>query len=105
VASERGMLLALLEDERLDAKERTAFEDMSNFLQLKPRAALSKKQADWVSRRFEQLDLTAPAENLHSAGLVPEGRTHGVPPVVFPWQDGRMEKPLKPPRRPRKDEE
>ncbi len=105
MADERKMLLALLQDERLTDTERTAFEDMSSNLTLRPSAKLSQKQFAWVDKRFQELELDVGSQNLHSSGLVPEGRTHGVPPVVFPWQDGRMARPLKPPSRKKGDDD
>lgn len=105
MVDERKMLLALLGDERLTDTERTAFEDMSSSLTLRPSAKLTPKQFAWVDRRFQELELDVGSQNLYSSGLVPEGRTHGVKPVVFPWQDGRMAKPLRPPRPPKKDDD
>ncbi len=104
MADERKMLVALLGDERLSDREREAFDDMSSRLSLSPKAALTKAQFEWVERRFRQLELDADvALNLHSEGKVPSGRTHGVPPVVFPWEkDGKRVLPLDPPGRPRK---
>ncbi len=95
------MLIALLADDRLSDREREAFEDMSSRLQLSPRAVLTKAQAEWVERRHLQLGLPEEAANLFSSGLVPEGRTHGVPPVRFPWQnqDGTNSLPKEPPGR------
>jgi hypothetical protein len=104
MADQRQMLIALLGDDRLQDKERTAFEDMSSGLQLSPKARLSRAQLDWVERRFRDLELDANVSlNLHSEGRVPEGRIHGVPPVVFPWErEGGLKRPLDPPGRKKK---
>jgi hypothetical protein len=101
MADQRQMLIALLGDDRLQDKERTAFEDMSSGLELSPKAKLTKAQFDWVERRFRELELDAGESlNLHSEGRVPDGRIHGVAPVVFPWENGGpMSRPLGPPGR------
>ncbi len=100
MADQRKMLLALLGDDRLNDKERAAFEDMSSGLSLAPKSKLSKAQYDWVERRFRQLELDTESMNLHSSGLVPEGRVHGVAKVTFPWENGGpMSRPLDPPGR------
>lgn len=104
MADQRQMLITLLGDDRLQDKERTAFEDMSSGLQLSPTARLTKPQFDWVERRFRQLELDADVSlNLHSEGRVPDGRLHGVPPVIFPWEkEGGTKRPLAPPGRKKK---
>lgn len=105
MAEERKMLLALLGDDRLSDREREAFDDMSSAMSLSPSRKLTKAQFDWVERRFRQLELDSDvALNLHSEGKVPEGRTHGVPPVRFPWQkaDGSLDLPKDPPGRKKK---
>lgn len=105
MADQRQMLIALLGDDRLQDSERTAFVDMSSGLELSPRAKLTKLQFDWVERRFRELELDANESlNLHSEGRVPEGRVHGVPKVVFPWEKGGpMTRPLDPPGRKKKE--
>lgn len=105
MADERKMLIALLGDDRLSDREREAFDDMSSALSLSPSRKLTKAQSDWVERRFRQLELDADVfMNLHSEGKVPEGRTHGVAPVRFPWQreDGTLNLPKDPPGRVKK---
>ncbi len=100
MADQRQMLVTLLGDDRLQDKERTAFEDMSSGLQLSPTAKLTRAQFDRVERRFRELELDANESlNLHSEGRVPSGRMHGVPPVVFPWEKDPGSKPTKPPGR------
>lgn len=105
MADQRQMLIALLGDDRLQDRERTAFEDMSSGLQLSPKASLTKAQFEWAERRFRELELDANVSlNLHSEGRAPEGRVHGVAPVVFPWEKGGpMLRPLDPPGRKKKE--
>jgi hypothetical protein len=103
MADQRKMLLALLGDDRLSDRERSAFEDMSSGLSLSPRSSLTKAQHEWVEKRFRQLELDTESLNLHSSGLVPEGRVHGVAQVKFPWEvEGGMARPLDPPGRRKK---
>lgn len=102
MADERSMLAALLADDRLEDKERTAFEDMSSFLNLSPKSKLKRAQYEWAERRFRELELDANVTlNLHSSGKVPEGRSPGIAKVTFPWQrpDGTYDLPKKPPHR------
>lgn len=100
MADQKQMLLALLGDDRLQDRERTAFEDMASQLELGKSARLSKAQFDWVERRFRELELDAGGSlNLHSEGRVPRGLMPGAKPVVFPWEEGGAGRPLKPPGR------
>jgi len=66
---------ALLDDERLDAVAREAFESMlladRNGLGLR---ALTRKQRAFVDDVFERLGLDDGAENLFTRGAVPVGR-------------------------------
>lgn len=97
MATEREMLSALLEDDRLGDGERGAFRDMSDGLEASPGKRLTEKQRKWVEGRFEELGLgSGDSLNLHSSGKVPKPLSSEP---VLPWEKPGYVKPTKPPGR------
>jgi hypothetical protein len=75
MATEEDMLRALLQVEaKLHEREPEAFADMLRLVHDGKVTKLSKPQRAWVVRRYEELDLgVEDAQNLYSAGKVPDG--------------------------------
>ncbi len=96
LSSDASMLDSLLKDERLDETEREAFEDMSGLVSRGVK--LSKKQKDWIERRWRGLELDAEegSANLYSSGKVDKT---GGDKVQLPWEKPGYVKVLKPPSR------
>lgn len=71
----REMLMVLLEEDRLDERERSAFTDMFTKLDTGVYVSLTKPQAMYVDDFYKKFDLASKegSQNLWSSGKVPVG--------------------------------
>lgn len=81
--TDEDRLQALLRDERLNDREREAFEDMLEWVQVKERP-LTPKQHAWVTETMHRLELDAGELSgpTFASGRIPRGRPVEMPEVL-----------------------